>query len=135
MAKFYISDFIHLGIDVGIEKVDWIISLTEDNTQIIITEERTGGDLLILEHNMKLQVNPLFPEMNIDELNEGKGVYWNGDCAIYVSVRITMNGKTGDWTQKKWTPLVEKDGFYKRLSNPIRLEDIESYTSHQPRVM
>jgi hypothetical protein len=137
MAIYKVSDFVHLGIDVGVEKAEWRISLNADNTQIIIDEEIIGSHHDIeWETNMRLMYNPLDPGMNMETVNDGVGIYWNGDSPLYVSVRITMSGVPSQWYQKVWYPsTLTENGLLRRLSNPLDLERIPAYFSHNPRTL
>lgn len=150
MAEFKITEFIHLGIDVGVEQTEWIIALDSEYKNVITHGTAQGYDPFVFNDNMRIEeidgdsVMEYNRDKHISVDHHGNdrepihynryGLYWNGDSKIWVKVRAFMNGKETPWFEKTWEPHhVDKDGEPIAPTNPLDLDDLEKYRRHTNR--
>lgn len=150
MASFKITEFIHLGIDIGVERTEWIIAMDSEYEDVITHGFADGYDPFIFFDNMKIEeldgVSTLMynydNHIEVDYKGDPRvpidyspfGLYWNGDSKIWVKVRAFMNNKPTPWFEKTWEPNhTANDGTVIEPTNPLDKHDLEKYRRHTRR--
>jgi hypothetical protein len=130
MAKFTISDFIHLGIDKGVEATEWKVTLDEGGNDIIIHTEQDGpsltydGDMRITSYTKQDGT-----VIDLTNFNNGTGLFWNGETPIWVHVKVVMNGKRSQWFSKEYEYIARtEDGVVIPHRNVLDFDKLEAYT-------
>jgi len=134
MAFFDITDFIHLGIDVGVTETEWKISYDEEH-KIPITHVKIASGSITLNDDMRIEEHQYVDERGIVDLmnynRKHTGLYWNGESPIYISVRIFMNGKPSNWFHRRFEYVYKTQyGTVVPHRNVIDFDNLENYNRY-----
>jgi len=128
VAQIHITDFIHLGIDKGIDFITWEFSQSISFEKILATKRTQGFDVLNLNDDMRINTTELNPDNNQYQDHNQSGLFWNGEGVLYIRITITMAGRKGksfitSFEQKDYSP----KGVYIPPTNVIDLDNLEQY--------
>jgi len=131
MATFLLKDIVHFGIDRGIEKVEWFLSLSPDFEQTFHHSFTTGVDKTTLRYNMRIYKITINGQLyDFTNFQNGIGLYWNGHTPLYLKVRIhTFNDNIKEYTKDYMYSTKTPDGRDIPMTNPIDFTNLQKYIS------
>jgi len=130
MSNFKIDDYIHFGLNKGPTTFEFELAYDLDFKYIITKGTTKAESLFEFNDNMRIEEIPYGNTVvDVRDMNNGKGIYWNGDNPLNIRARSVIEGVKGDWIYSSWIPdFRSNDGSPIPPKNPIDFNNLKNYT-------